>query len=184
LHTRITIWRCPVKQQATSKGSRLNYKDLMRDATLSMMGLPEYLLIFRRWPESEKELALVKPVPHDPIHFPLPQWQMWASSVWGWPETGDSMDETDVLRSEKDSRDEKHICPLPLDITRRVVKMWSNPGDVVLSPYAGIGSEGKVALAEGRRFVGMELKAAFFKQGAEWCEGEDRQKSLFDSGAL
>lgn len=182
-HSRITIWRCPVKQQATSKGSRLNYKDLMRDATFSMVGLPEYLLIFRRWPETEAEAKMVVPVPHDPDEFPLAQWQSWASPVWGLPEAGDNMDETDVLRSDKDARDEKHICPLPLDITRRVVRMWSNPGDVVISPYAGIGSEGKVALEEGRRFIGTELKGGYFKQAAEWCSGVDRQQVLFETPA-
>lgn len=195
-HSRITIWRCPVKQQATSKGSRLNYKDLMRDATFSMVGLPEYLLVFRRWPDNEAEEGMVVPVAHRPETFPLSQWQEWASPVWGtgdgvadatlippavvwgYPPAGDEMDETDVLGSEKGLRDEKHICPLPLDITRRVVRMWSNPGETVLSPYAGIGSEGKVSLEEGRRFIGAELKAGYFKQGAEWCAGVDRQGTI------
>lgn len=198
LHTRITLWRCPVKQQATSKGSRLNYKDLMRDATFSMMGTPEYLLIFRRWAETEAEKALAVPVIHKPENFPLPQWQEWASPVWtaepsealdattllpfpvwGYPPTGDSLDETDVLGSDKDAGDEKHICPLPMDITRRVIRMWSNPGDVVGSMFAGIGSEGVVALEEGRRSVGIELKASYFKQNSEWLDGIDRQMGLF-----
>lgn len=179
-HTRITIWRCPVKQQATSKGSRLNYKDLLKDSSLSMMGLPEYLLIFRRWPEGEAQVALMRPVQQTKEGFALEQWQKWASPVWGWPAADDSLDETDVLGSEKDAGDEKHICPLPLDITRRVVGMWSNPGDIVLSPFAGIGSEGKVALSEGRRFVGIELKAGYFKQAAEHCSGVDRQRTMFD----
>jgi DNA modification methylase len=179
LHTRITLWRCPVKQQATSKGSRLNYKDLMRDATFSMMGTPEYLLIFRRWAETEAEKNLVVPVQHAPENFPLPQWQTWASPVWGYPPSGDSLDETDVLGSDKEASDEKHICPLPMDITRRVVRMWSNPGDVVGSMFAGIGSEGVVALEEGRRSVGIELKPSYFKQNGEWLDGIDRQMGLF-----
>jgi DNA modification methylase len=73
-------------------------------------------------------------------------------------------------RSAREDKDEKHICPLQLDVIRRALKLWSNPGDVVLSPFAGIGSEGYIALQEGRRFVGAELKKSYYEQAARNLE--------------
>jgi DNA modification methylase len=179
-HSRVTLWRCPVREQQKAKPRGLNYKDLRRDSTFSRQGLPEYLVLVRRWPENEKEEALVRPVTHTRESFPLEQWQRWASPVWGWPEDGDSLRETDVLNAApRDPGDEKHICPLPLDIIRRAVTLWSNPGDVVADPFGGIGSVLYAALQLERRALGSELKASFFRQGAEWCRGVDSQARLF-----
>ena len=171
-HSRITIWRCPVREMTKTKAHGLLYKQLRADSTFSRQGLPEYLLIFRKW---AKEGDTVVPVTHTFADFPLDQWRKWASPVW--------MDtrETDVLNADRarSPEDEKHICPLPLDIITRSIILWSNPGDVVLSPFAGIGSEGVCALKEKRKFVGVELKESYWRQAVEYLTAADRQGDLF-----
>lgn len=173
-HSRVTIWRCPVREMTKTKAHGLLYKQLRADASYSRQGLPEYFVIFRKWAKEGEEIA---PVTHTHESFPLDQWQQWASPVW--------MDtrETDVLNATREAADEKHICPMPLDLTRRVVSMWSNPGDVVLSPFMGIGSEGAVSLEERRRFVGVELKESYFRQAVRNLQQRDRQAGLFEAAA-
>ncbi len=170
--SRVTIWRCPVREMTKTKAQGLLYKQLRQDSSLSRQGLPEYLLVFRRWPREGED---VEPVTHTPTSFPLSQWQEWASPVW--METR----ETDTLEAEgsRDPSDEKHICPMPLDLITRAVCLWSNPGDVVLSPFGGIGSEGVAALRNGRRAVLVELKESYFRQAAKALDAVDRQRDLF-----
>lgn len=169
-HSRVTIWRCPVREMTKTKAHGLLYKQLRSDSTYSRQGLPEYFVVFRKWCAEGEE---ADPVTHTHESFPLDQWQEWASPVW--------MDtrETDVLSSQRDEKDEKHICPMPLDLTTRAIKLWSNEGDVVLSPFAGIGSEGYAAIRAGRRFIGVELKEAYFRQACEHIGGLAAQKQLF-----
>lgn len=169
LHSRVTIWRCPVREMTKTKAHGLLYKQLRADSTFSRQGLPEYLCVFRKWAREDESGA---PVTHTPESFPLDQWQEWASPVW--------MDtrETDVLNAERAPNDEKHICPMPLDLTKRAITLWSNQGDTVLSPFMGIGSEGVAALELGRRFVGVELKREYFEQAVTHLEARDRQQRL------
>lgn len=178
-HSRVTIWRCPVQEMTKTKAHGLLYKQLRTDSTFSRQGLAEYILVFRRWPASEVEAALVRPVSHTQESFPLPQWQQWASPVWM------DVNHTDTLNvaAARDDRDEKHMCALPLPIVERCLGLWSNPGDVVLSPYAGIGSEGYQALKMGRRFVGVELKDSYFEHAQMNLHKAKAQLplSLFDS---
>jgi len=179
LHSRVTIWKCPVTEMQRTKAHGLLYKTLRADSTFSRQGLAEYLLIFRRWAE-EGEENFVKPVPHASEDFPLERWQEWASPVWM------TIDQTDVLNVEaaREDADEKHMCPLQLDVIERAVGLWSNPGDVVFSPFAGIASEGHGALQLGRRFVGVELKESYFKQAIGYLERAERgelQTDLFST---
>lgn len=171
-HSRITIWRCPVREMTKTKAHGLLYKQLRSDSSFSRQGLPEYFVVFRKWCKEGDEPT---PITHTHESFPLDQWQQYASPVW--------MDtrETDVLNADaaRSANDEKHICPMPLDITTRVVKLWSNPGDVVLSPFMGIGSEGVVALKHGRRFVGVELKESYWRQACRYLAAQDAQDDLF-----
>jgi DNA modification methylase len=172
-HSRITIWRCPVREMTKTKARGLLYKQLRANSTFSRQGLPEYLVVFRRWArEGETE----SPVTHTHESFPLDQWQEWASPVW--------MDtrETDVLNAHRAEKDEKHICPMPLDLITRAISLWSNSGDVVLSPFMGIGSEGVCSLRQGRRFIGVELKESYFRQAVANLEGDDRQGTLLAVG--
>lgn len=173
-HSRVTIWRCPVREMTKTKAHGLLYKQLRADSTFSRQGLPEYLLVFRKWAEEGQE---IKPVTHTPETFPLDQWQKWASPVW------EDTRETDVLNASRDPNDEKHICPMPLDLTTRAICLWSNPGDIVLSPFMGIGSEGVASLRAGRRFVGVELKQSYWKQACEHMRAMSAQQGLFSAAA-
>lgn len=175
-HSRTTIWRCPVREMQKAKPDGLLYKNFRVDAGRVRQGLPEYLITFRKW---APEMELTPPVTHNPADFPLEIWQQWASPVWM------DMRETDVLNAKvaRDDEAEKHLCPMPLDITERAVRLWSNPGDVVLSPFMGIGSEGYVALKTKRKFVGVELKASYYNQACKYlaeAEGEAKAGSLLE----
>lgn len=172
-HSRVTIQRCPVREMTKTKAHGLLYKQLRSDSTFSRQGLPEYLLIFRKWAQ---EGEAVDPVTHTVEDFPLAQWREWANPIW--KET----DETDVLegKAAREAGDEKHICPMPLDLSTRAVMLWSNPGDVVLSPFMGIGSEGFSALRCGRKFIGVELKETYFRQACRHLSAEDSQLLLAD----
>lgn len=172
--SRVTIARDPVREMQKTKAHGLLYRTLRTDAANSRQGLPEYLLVFRRWARDGD--AEAPPITHDPAEFPLEQWQRWANPVW--------LDtrETDVLNAAvaRDDGDEKHLCPMPLDLTERAVRLWSNRDDVVLSPFAGIGSEGVVALRTGRRFVGVELKPAYFRQACRYIGQADATTAYGD----
>lgn len=174
-HSRITIWRCPVREMTKTKAHGLLYKQLRADSSFSRQGLPEYFVVLRKWAAEGEEIS---PVTHTKDSFPLDQWQEWASPVWMHTR------ETDVLNAVRAPNDEKHICPMPLDITTRAITLWSNPGDVVLSPFMGIGSEGYCALKAKRRFVGVELKAEYFSQAAKTlADAELSARTLFDVAA-
>lgn len=170
-HSRVTIWRCPVREMTKTKSHGLLYKQLRADSTFSRQGLPEYFVVFRKWAEDGEA---IDPVTHTHADFPLDQWQEWASPVW--------MDtrETDVLNvnGARAPGDEKHICPLALDLIERAVTMWSNPGDTVLSPFMGIGSEGVVSLKLKRKFFGVELKESYWRQACRYLDADDRQGAL------
>jgi hypothetical protein len=153
------------------------------------MGLPDYVLFFRKWAHTDAELALVRPVTEDPSRrarfsqyvgmnppdektvraklkpgdtferaYSIEVWQRYASPVW------DDISQTRVLniKHSRSKGDERHICPLQRDVIERCIHLYSNPGDLVMSPFAGIGSEGYGALELGRKFVGFELKDSYF----------------------
>jgi DNA modification methylase len=172
-HSRCTVWKCPVTEMQRTKAHGLLYKQLRSDSTFSRMGLAEYILYFRKWAD---ECDAVEPVKHTESDFSLDQWQQWASPVWM------DIDQTDVLNVQqaRDDHDEKHMCPLQLDLIERVVVMYSNEGDVVFSPFAGIGSEGVVSLQKGRKFVGIELKESYYKTAVRNLANACRQTSIFD----
>ena len=156
-HSKVVIWKDPVIEMQRTKAHGLLYKQLRADSTFSRQGMPEYLLIFRKWPQSEEEEAAITPVTHTKEDFPLDIWQRYASPVWF------DIRQTRVLNVEqaRESQDEKHICPLQLDVIERAVQLWTNPGETVFTPFAGIGSEMVVSLemrSEERR-VGKECRS-------------------------
>jgi len=168
-----------VIEMQRTKAHGLLYKQLRADSTFSRQGLPEYLLLFRKWPQDEQEEAHIEPVTHTKEDFPLDIWQRYASPVWF------DIRQTRVLNVEqaRESQDEKHIAPLQLDVIARAVEIWTNPGDVVFSPFAGIGSEGYESLGLGRKFVGVELKESYAlvaKKNLGKVEREKGQATLFD----
>ena len=153
-HGKTVIWKAPVVQMQRTKALGLLHKQLKKDSTMSRMGLPDEVIMFRA-PGDNPE-----PVTHTAEEFPVDLWQRYASPVWS------DIDQSDVLpcRAAKDADDQKHLCPLQLEVIRRCLRLYSNPGDLVLSPFAGIGSEGYVAVQEGRRFTGCELKPSYYRQ--------------------
>jgi DNA modification methylase len=123
-----------------------------------------------------------EPVSHTNETFPVDQWQKWASPVWMDIDQGNTLS----YMQARDSNDERHICPLQLDVIERCIELWSNPGDVVLSPFAGIGSEGYVAVTRGRRFIGVELKPSYYEvavKNLHAAEMETERISIFDMEA-
>lgn len=169
-HSRITIWKDPVVEMQRTKALGLLYKQLCTDSTRSRQGLPDVLLVFRKTPDDESQADRVG---KDRDQFPVDMWQRWASPVWM------DIDQTDVLnvRVVRDERDEKHLCPLQLGVIERCVRLWSNTGDVVLSPFLGIGSEGFVSVKAGRKFIGTELKPAYFRQAVKNLQEAERAGS-------
>lgn len=169
MHSRRTIWRCPVVEMTRTKHVGLLYKQLQSDSAKSRGGMPDYLITFVKPGEN------ANPIRHTPQEFPLDQWQEWASPVWM------SVDQTKVLnvKAARSEHDEKHLCPLQLDVIERALVMWSNPGDVVLSPFMGIGSEGWQSLKLARKFVGVELKETYWRQACENLRAATAQHGLF-----
>jgi len=164
-HSKITIWTDPVLEMQRTKTQRLLYKQLTTDSSYTGIGLPEYVTIFRKWEGNEDEWH---PITHiDKKNFELDTWQRWASPVWF------DISRTDVLndyRGAKDFSDEKHICPLQLSVIERLIHLWSNPGDMVFTPFAGIGSEVYQAVKQGRYGIGIELKESYYKQAIRNCD--------------
>lgn len=163
LHSRVTIWKCPVVEMTRTKAHGLLYKTLQADSGRSRQGMPDYLLVFR------KPGVNAEPITHTPGEFPLPLWQEIASPVWM------TVNQTRTLNAAaaKEIGDERHLCPLQLDVIERALRMWSNPGDVVMSPFMGIGSEGFGSIKARRKFIGVELKETYWKQACRNLGGAE-----------
>lgn len=161
-HSEVVIWKDPVTAMQRTKALGLLHKQIKKDSCMSRQGIPDYLITMRK-PGVNPE-----PVTHtgQDGDMPVDVWQRYASPVWM------DIDPSDTLqyRSAREDEDEKHICPLQLEVIRRALTMWSNPGDTVLSPFAGIGSELVTAIEMGRRAVGAELKTSYYRQAAKNCE--------------
>lgn len=185
-HSEVCIWKDPVVVQQRTKALGLLHKQLVKDSAMSRQGIPDYLVTMRKPGDNpepvagmltefigegldvseeayEKHAEKMRAEGKEPWPFEMWRsisiWQKYASPVW--------MDirETNTLqyKSVRDEKDEKHICPLQLDVIARGVALWSNPGDIVFSPFAGIGSEGYQAIKMGRKFIGIELKESYYR---------------------
>jgi DNA modification methylase len=195
LQCRVTIWRDPVLERGKTNAHGLLYKTFRTDASFCRVGMPEYLLVFRKWPRTDPEISLQRPIVHPQHSTPLPIWQELASPIWPaaaacWNYDGaitiEGQDEerpravtgggrsgggdldlraTDTLNvaQARSPEAEKHLCPMPLNITSRAIVLWSNAGDTVWSPFGGIGSEGVAALRFGRRFIASELNPTYWR---------------------
>lgn len=167
-HSEVCIWKDPVTAMQRTKAIGLLHKQLKKDSAISRQGIPDYLVTMRK-PGDNAE-----PVTHTNESFPVNIWQRYASPVW------DDINPSDTLqaRSCRDEKDEKHICPLQLTVIRRGINLWTNPGDVVLTPFMGIGSEAVVALEQGRKAIGIELKPSWYKQAVRNCRGVTNAEQL------
>ena len=168
-HSEVVIWKDPVTAMQRTKALGLLHKSVRTNAAMCRQGIPDYLVTMRSPGEP------VNRVTH--TDYPVEKWQKVASPVWM------DIDPNDTLqyRSAREHDDERHICPLQLEVIRRGIELWTNPGDIVLSPFAGIGSEGYVAVEMGRRFIGVELKRSYYEQAVRNIHQSGAQSDLFAS---
>lgn len=190
-HSEVCIWKDPVVAMQRTKALGLLHKQVKKDSCMSRQGIPDYVCTFRK-PGVNPE-----PVAGEFDHFAgdleefekrqkgnlsIDIWQRYASPVWS------DINQTNTLnaRMGREHNDERHVCPLQLDVIERLLQLWSNPGDVVLSPFAGIGSEGVGSIRAGRKFVGIELKQSYFDAACKFLaaeEAEQMKPTLFDQTA-
>ena len=168
-HSRVTIWKNPVTEMQRTKALGLLHKQVKKDAAMSRVGIPDYLMVFRKEGEHEH-----------PVHCDInvDTWQKWASPVWMDIDYGNTLN----AAAGRDSNDEKHICPLQLDTIERAIRLWTNEGDTVLTPFLGIGSEVYTAIKCKRFGIGFELKESYFKEAIKNCRNigiESNQPTLF-----
>ena len=153
LHSQVVIWKDPVTAMQRTKALGLLHKQIKKDSCMSRQGIPDYVVTMRKPGENPERVG------HTNETFPVELWQKYASPVWMDINPSDTLQ----FRMAREKNDERHMCPLQLQVIERCIELWSNPGDTVLSPFAGIGSEGYQAIKMGRKFLGVELKESYWK---------------------
>ena len=158
-HSEVCIWKNPVTAMQRTKALGLLWKQLKKDSAMSRQGIPDFIVTMRRPGDNPERVT------HNDESFPCNVWQKYASPVWM------DINQSDTLqrKSAREDKDEKHICPLQLEVIKRCIELWSNPNDIVLDPFAGIGSTPYVALRMGRRGLGVELKESYYEQAVKNC---------------
>lgn len=159
-HSEVCIWKNPVTEMQRTKALGLLHKQLKKDSCMSRQGIPDYVITMRKQGENPERVT------HTDESFPVDQWQQYASPVWMDIRQSNTLQK----KSARDEKDERHICPLQLDVIERCIELWTNPNDIVLDPFNGIGSSTYVALKMGRRAIGAELKDTYFLQSVNNCE--------------
>lgn len=158
-HSEVCIWKNPVTAMQRTKALGLLLKQLKKDSAMSRQGIPDFIVTMRKPGDNPERVT------HTDESFPCNVWQKYASPVWM------DINQSDTLqrKSAREDKDEKHICPLQLEVIKRCIELWSNPNDIVLDPFAGIGSTPYVALRMGRRGLGVELKESYYNQAVKNC---------------
>ena len=187
----VCIWKDPVTAMQRTKALGLLHKTVRGNAAMSRQGIPDYLVTMRAPGECSERVRHYRDeqecrdecTESDLSYqdeqsriYPVDKWQQVASPVW----TDINPNDTLQYRSAREHDDERHICPLQLEVIRRGVELWTNPGDVVLTPFAGIGSEVYVAVEMGRRGIGVELKTSYYKQAIANLGAMVNQIDLFE----
>ena len=169
-HSEVCIWKCPVTAVSRTKALGLLHKQMVKDSAMSRNGIPDYLVTMRKPGDNPEHIkGTLDRFVGDASSFErrgklsIDIWQKYASPIW----TDINQSRTLQKTSARAHKDEKHICPLQLDVIERSLQLWTNDNDLVLSPFMGIGSEGFVAIKMGRRFIGIELKESYFKQAVK-----------------
>lgn len=153
-HSKVTIWKNPVTEMQRTKALGLLHKQIRKDSTMNRQGIPDYIVTMRKPGDNPERVA------HTHETFPVNVWQNYASPVWMDIRQSDTLQK----KSARDDKDERHICPLQLEVIQRCIELWTNPNDIVFDPFGGIGSTAYVALTLGRRAISSELKESYFKQ--------------------
>ena len=158
-HSEVCIWKNPVTAMQRTKALGLLWKQLKKDSAMSRQGIPDFIVTMRKPGDNPERVT------HTDESFHCNVWQKYASPVWM------DINQSDTLqrKSAREDKDEKHICPLQLEVIKRCIELWSNPNDIVLDPFAGIGSTPYVALRMGRRGLGVELKESYYEQAVKNC---------------
>lgn len=188
----VTIWKDPQAQSIRTRSHALAFQTKNRDSSKTRPALADYMLLFRK--PGDNAVPIKNDVTND-------EWIDWASPIWSdvhdgaWlTEDGHicpvwwGIKETATLntRVAKDSADERHICPLQLGFIERCIRLWSNPSELVLTPFAGIGSELYESVRLGRRAVGIELKPSYWRTAVDnmqRLEADMAVPSLFDEAS-
>ncbi len=182
-HSEHCAWKDPLIEATRTKALGLMHKQLCKDSTRSRAGIPQYLLAFRKDGENQEPVAHIDGLTefageNPPIHGNLSheRWRRYASPVW----MDINFSNTLNARAARDHEDERHVCPMALDLIERAITLWSNPGDVVFDPFSGVGSTGYQAIKMGRKFVGSELKQSYFAQACKnIASAKSSQTALF-----
>ena len=159
-HSKVTIWKNPVTEMQRTKALGLLHKQIRKDSAMNRQGIPDYIVTVRKPGENPERIS------HTHESFPVDVWQNYASPVWMDIRQSDTLQK----KSARDDKDERHICPLQLEVIQRCIELWTNPNDIVLDPFAGIGSVPYTAVKMGRRGVGVELKESYYKQAVNNLE--------------
>lgn len=153
-HSKVTIWKNPVTEMQRTKALGLLHKQIKKDSSMSRQGLPDYVITVRKPGDNPERIT------HTNESFPVGVWQNYASPVWMDIRQSDTLQR----KSARAEKDERHICPLQLEVIQRCIELWTNPNDIVFDPFGGIGSTPYVALLMGRRAIASELKDSYFEQ--------------------
>lgn len=167
-HSKVTIWKNPVTEMQRTKALGLLHKQIRKDSAMNRQGIPDYIVTMRKPGDNPERIS------HTHETFPVDVWQNYASPVWMDIRQSDTLQK----KSAREDKDERHICPLQLEVIQRCVELWTNPGDIVLDPFAGIGSVPYVAVTMGRRGIGIELKDSYYKQAKNNLEIAVRGNSM------
>ena len=167
-HSKVTIWKNPVTEMQRTKALGLLHKQIRKDSSMNRQGIPDYIVTMRKPGDNPERIS------HTHETFPVDVWQNYASPVWMDIRQSDTLQK----KSAREDKDERHICPLQLEVIQRCIELWTNPGDIVLDPFAGIGSVPYVAVTMGRRGIGIELKDSYYKQAKNNLEIAVRGNSM------
>lgn len=179
-HSEVCIWKNPVTEMQRTKALGLLHKQIKKDSCMNRMGMPDYLVIMRKPGDNPEKVTNTNET------FPVDLWQDYASPVWqeyASPVWWDIVQSNTLNRMFADEESERHICPLQLDVIERVIKLYSKEGDVVFTPFMGIGSEVYQAVKMERKGIGIELKKEYFEQAKknlQALDDERNQLNLFD----
>ena len=173
-HGEVTIWKDPVVEMQRTKALGLLHKQIKKDSSRTRMGLPDYVIFMRKDGENENLIE------HTNETFPVDLWQDYASPVWreyASPVWWNINQSNTLNRMFDDEESERHICPLQLDVIERCLKLYTNEGDTVFTPFMGIGSEVFQSVKMGRKGIGVELKKEYFQQAVSNMKALDNEKN-------